>query len=211
MEQTVLTMKSPANVNVTPERKIYTGYAAKVMNLLAAGVTETEAAKACGIDQSLVSQYKKEKDFMDQLHEKINIAMQDATHVDDNFNKIEKKLSDRLLSMADMMFHPDQVLRTLKFVNEAKRKTQPILPGAGTSEAAKLAPTILVLPTVVVKEFTVNPNNEVVGVGNKSLNTLNTTSLNELVKQRKREPVTVNGIVKKQNGSRQNEDPYSDL
>lgn len=207
--------QSQANTQAMPELKKYTGIAAKMMNLLASGVGELETAKACGVDPSLVSQYKAEPDFMTQLHEKINVAMQDAVAIDENYVQTEKILSQRLKDQSNMMFDPNMVLRTLGFLNKVARKTQPVMPGASGSEGIQSRPVTLVLPTVIVREFVRNPNNEILGVGEKVLNTLNSTSLNQLVKERKNgsahPPVVLENEAKKVNGSKKNVDPYSDL
>lgn len=206
--------QSQANTKAMPELKRYTGIAAKIMNLLASGVGELETAKACGVDASLVSQYKAEPDFMAQLHEKINIAMQDAVQIDENYVQTEKTLSQRLKDQSHLMFDPNMVLRTLAFLNKVQRKTQPVMPGVGNTDGIQSRPVTLVLPTVIVKQYVKNPNNEILGVGEKSLNTLNSTSLNQVIKERKngsaRSPVVLENHPKA-NGSKKNVDPYSDL
>lgn len=182
--------------NLTPaadtnkERKVYSGIAAKAMKLLANGATQSEVALALGVSDGLISQYMAEVDFKQQLLEIVTRNMEVAREIDDNYQEAEKVLSKRLKDQVAMMYNPDQVLRTLKFVNEAKRKAPAIngnngINGNGGNGVAGIQPVVLVLPQVIRKEFVINPQNEIVGIGDKPLVTLNSDSLNQIVKNHK--------------------------
>lgn len=201
MEQTAL-----ANTKLTKELKVYTGIAARALKMLATGVTQVETAKALGVSEGQISQFMAEPDFQEQLHSLVSQAFKDGQEIDDNYQKIEKALSKKLSDMTELMYNPDQILRTLKFANEAKRKVVPNLQnGSGhNGNQSGLQVAVLVLPTIVKKEFILNPLNEIVAVDNESLDTLNSKTLDAIIERRK-VPKLTNGNHSKST------DPYSDL
>lgn len=196
---------------IKTERKIYSGTAAKVLKLLGNGCLPVEAAKACGVDESYISQLKAEPDFVLQVNELVSQTFAHQSVIDTNYLEIEKNLSKKLLDLSQYMMNPDQVLRTLKFANEAKRK----IPSAFNPESAgsmdALKPVMLVLPGAVINNFVLNPNNEIVAVDGKELTTLPSANLKPLVEKYKREQAAKPALIeKKSNGSGQ-VDPYSNL
>lgn len=170
------------------EKKIYNGIAAKAMKYLANGATESETAQALGVSKSLISQYLAEAEYKEQLVVLINQSMESSREIDENYVETEKVLSKRLRDQAQMMFNPDSILRVLKFTNEAKKKiiqnpgSNPN--GSGGGAGISMKPVILILPQVVRKEFVLNPNNEIVGIDKEPLNTITSTRLNVLVKEK---------------------------
>lgn len=201
-----------ANTSQQANKKIYTGVAAKAMKLQAGGANQRETANALGVDESLISQFNAEADYKEQLHDLVAKAFKSAQEIDENYQDIEHTLSKRLKELTQYMMNPDQVLRTLKFANEAKRKLGPVpTNGNGSaSDAVKLTPVVLVLPVAVKREFVLNPNNEIIGVDDAQLVTLNSTSLNGMIAKRKE---AQKEVLKLTNGNKQREqsDPYSDL
>jgi predicted transcriptional regulator len=210
----IMEILAKANTTVTANKKIYTGVAARAMKLQAGGANQREVANALGVDESLISQYNAEADYKEQLHELVSKAFKSAQEIDENYQHIEHTLSSRLKELSQYMMNPDQVLRTLKFTNEAKRKLGSNLAnGNGShtgSDGTKLTPVVLVLPVSVKREFVLNPNNEIIGVDEDQLVTLNSSSLNAMIAKRKEAlkevPKLTNG-----NQSRERHDPYSDL
>lgn len=204
-----------ANISTDKDKKIFTGVAGRLLKLLSTGTTQEEASLAIGVDPSYVSQLRKDPEFDRQLVELIEAGYTDNVDIDNNYVAIEKQLSKRLKEQAEFMQNPDQILRVLKFANEAKKKIAPNGQNGGANGDGKvngIQPVILILPTVIrekiSKEFVLNPNNEVVGIDGQVLETLNSASLNQIVNNRK------NLLpLKAPNGSitKQGKDPYSDL
>lgn len=210
----IMEIGAQANTTVIGNKKVYTGVAARAMKLQAGGANQREVANALGVDESLISQYNAEADYKEQLHELVSKAFKSAQEIDENYQDIEHTLSKRLKELTQYMMNPDQVLRTLKFANEAKRKlgSNPVNGnGSHTSiDGIKLTPVVLVLPVAVKREFVLNPNNEIIGVDEMELVTMNSSSLNGMIAKRKEAlkevPKLTNG-----NQSRERHDPYSDL
>lgn len=200
--------------------------AQKVMGYLASGCNQVEAAKACGVDESLVSQYMREEDFREQVTEKLAKNFKDAVEIDNNYVETERILSDRLLKMvAPHLMNPDQILRTLKFVNDAKKKIAPNIQAGGNSPGGQDSGiSLLVLPAFIVeagkRELVLNPLNEVVGAGGRALNTFNSDGLNKLVAAKKAAQELIHGKIDGKSkavftiaapSKQESSDPYSDL
>jgi len=170
--------------------KKYTGVAARILKLLSSGVcSQEQAARAIGVDPSYVSQLCAESDFQLQIAEELKKGIEQAVAIDETYGDIEKNLSSKLKELVPWMTSPETVLRTLKFVNEAKRKTQVGSPEAsgmnGSANGSEGRGIVkLQLPNVIIQNFVVNPNNEIVAIGDKELVTLNSASLNQLVKSK---------------------------
>lgn len=204
-------MNAPAPFgSLEKEKKLYTGTAARLLKLRGAGCTQEEAAKACGVDASYVSQLEAEEEFKEQVNSLIKQTFEKQSKIDNNYVEIEERLSERLLKNTEFMFNPDQILRTLKFANEAKKKvlpsgTQPLGTNAN-GNITVLAPVTLILPGVVAREFIVNPMNEVVAVDGQELTTLPSNNIQQLLQKKEQKKLEDKG----KNGTRQ-VDPYSDL
>lgn len=211
--------KATPNLSPTKPRKIYTGTAKRLMNLIATGATQAEASRACGVDESVTSAYLAEEDFKEQLVELVAANIAADSEIDQNYQNIELRLSKRLSELSELMMNPDQILRVLQFTNGAKKKVAPTDKPNGnpliTPDGTKLIPAMLVLPAVMTREFVLNPNNEVVGINGKPIQTLTSTGLTNLVEKNKQTKLQLpNRVVSTQNGSKQPKDtgdPYSDL
>lgn len=168
--------------------KQYTGNAAKLIKILSAGqITQRQAAEAVGVSEALVSQLMAEEDFAYQVAVGMSKNLERAFTIDDNIEEVENILSQRLrelMGMAQAM-NLDTILKVLKYTNGAKRKTQAQVPGVGTGQGTIQNNTLkLILPSVVINNYTVNPQNEVVAVGGQELVTLNSKSMETLMAQK---------------------------
>lgn len=204
----------PAQVSQV-EKKIFTGLPARAIKLLGTGCLQVEVAKALGVTEGQVSQWMGDTEFRQQVNDIVAKTFAEQSVIDENYIKIEQKLSERLLAATEHMYNPDTILRTLKFANEAKRKVIPNgqTPGSG-GNVTILAPVTLVLPQAVAKEFILNPNNEVVGIDGNEVMTLPSANVRQLAETVRAATPTLDAnlkkVAKKLNGSG-HKDPWSDL
>lgn len=205
------TMNAPLpKENLVPEKKIYSGQAARIMKLLGHGLTDAEASRAVGCDASYISQLKAEDDFMIQVNELITQNFEQDTKIAKNYREIEEKMSERLLGNTAHLFDTDKILRTLKFVAEQNRKVTPSngSNGSGPNGGNHLDVAILVLPSQVAAQFVKNPMGEVVSIDGTALVTLPSAQMSKLAENTKLNSPKL--IDKRPNGPR-HQDPYSDL
>src|SRR6267378_2240005 len=208
--QTLATQKS----ELPKPRKEYTGVAGRVLKFMCGGCTPVQAANACGVTESFVSQLCTEEDFQKQIEEKLSKDFEVAIQIDKNYTEVEERLSKRLNEMTSYMTNVDQITRTLKTVSAIPKKVQPRIPLNPESEQGAIAPVSLAIPIIAKNVFIVNPNSEVVSLNGKELVTLNSKSLDSLL-QGRRERVTIEQskpvLIEKPNGKQRPTDEYSDL
>lgn len=197
------------------ERKQFTGIALRAMKLLGQGILPEEVARALGVDASYISQLKNDPDFTSQVNELVQEAFSAQSEIDENYVKAEKILSKRLLESANVMYQPDMILRSLGFLNKAQKKLPPSQLQDGHSVGGNnggRAPILLVMPAPMIREFTLNPTNEIVGIGDTPLTTLPSGNINKLVADFKAKEKEQKATLKLEhkNGTR-SEDPWGDL
>lgn len=218
-QKAITSVQAAPNISSKKERKQYIGTALRILNLLANGCNQVEAAKACGVDESYVSQLQSEPDFQEQVTEQLAKNFKEASQIDDNYQKIEKQATEKLAKLIEHEYNPDRLLRVAKFANEAKRKLAPNVQNGsnGNGNGAGPGVAVLVLPAFMVKdaprkEITLNPNNEIVAIDGKELTTFNSQGLDKLVAAKnERIKKAATSLPVKTNGSKQAVDPYSDL
>ncbi len=212
MENTQLS----SNREITKPRKEYIGIAAKLLKFLGSGCTQVQAANACGVSEGLVSQLCAEESFQEQIAEVLSRNIEVASQIDENYVEVEKILSKRLRDVIGYMTNADQIARILKTVANIPRKTQPRVPLNLETVSGAIAPVALAIPIVARNVFVISPNSEVVKLDDKELVTLNSSSMESLLRQ-KRERVTIEQskpvkFVEPVNGKPyQSSDEYSDL
>lgn len=204
-----------ANTEVAKSLKEYTGAAKRVLNYLCGGATPTQAAEACGVDKSYVSQLMSEEDFQTQVAAKLTKDFETAIKIDANYTEIEEKLSDKLKSTMPYLTNADQIARILKTVSSIPKKVVSKMPLNGEGSNGSVAPVTIAIPVVAKNVFLVSPNSEVVKLDGRDIVTLNSKSLNSLLKER-REQVTIEQskpvLIEKPNGKHRSKiDDFDDL
>lgn len=204
--------------NTKENLKKYTGTASRILNILIGGATQEQAAKAVGVDPSYVSQLCAEEDFQLQIVQGIQSDIEKSVTIDQTYLEIEAALVKKLKELCSWMTTGDQVLKALRYVNEAKRKTQSYIPNTGVGgnnqEGTTSHVTTIIVPTFIQQHFTVTPNREIVGINDQPLVTLNSKQLNTMVQNSKTQqlPKPEAMKIKVPNGqSERPQDKWSDL
>lgn len=168
------------NTEVTKELKKYTGVAGRILNMLCSGLSPKETADAIGVDVSLIAHLKEEPDFIEQIKIRLIENTERAIQIDDNYAYIEKQATDRLKSLIGLIHSPKDLMQLAAFANQAKKKTSSTAnvdsPNGNEQKSVKI-----LMPMVVLNNFSMNPNNEIVEAGGRTLTTLNSASINSLV------------------------------
>lgn len=154
------------------EQKKFVGTALRILNFMGAGMKSEQAAEACGVDPSYVSQLWADESFKEQVEELRLKGTSDKVEVDLTYDRIEKTSVKRLEMMVAAMTDPMKLIAIAKFANEAKRKA-PFNPAANDDGTG--ARTVkLVMPLAITNntQFVLNPNREVVAVEGRDLTTM---------------------------------------
>lgn len=126
----------------------------KLLNFLGAGdITQHEAAIACGVTESYVSQLMSIKEFADRVSELRYERLTKRNEIDDNWDNMELRLQGKLSKSLNMIIKPNEILNAIKIVNSAQRR--------GSAGVVKKADAMgkqvtLVLPNAIIKKIVVD-------------------------------------------------------
>lgn len=132
----------------------------RALELLATGIEQVAVASALGLSESRLSQIIADPQFSASLAEARYKQLAKHNETDNLYDKIERKLADKLEKSADMMFKPTEIARTLSMVNALKRR------GASNPESiVRSRPVVkLNIPIAVLNRFSLNAAGQVVTV-----------------------------------------------
>ena len=134
---------------------------ARALSLLGSGVSTEQTAAALGVTPSAISQLLADQEFADQVAHLRYENLQSHNRRDDKYNDLEDDLLKKLKENLSLIMRPEQIMRALAMVNNAKRR------GQSAPEQVSESATILtlVLPTQIVQKFETNANNQVISTG----------------------------------------------
>jgi len=182
-------IKAGPNV-LASEGKKYAGLALQLLKYMGAGCSATEAAKAAGCDVSYASQLYGDDEFAAQVEIMRGVATERKLKIDNAYEEIEEVLAGRLQKAAAVVTNTDQMLRILKFTNEAKKK----MPERVKVEDGSGVTVPLLLPIFLQANIQVNHNNEVIAVDGRSLQTMDSKTLERLVAEQTQQGVKQLGL-----------------
>lgn len=159
---------------------VRTSTESRALELLGSGLPLETVASACGVSVSRISQLMSEQEFSQEVATLRFNALQKHNKIDNKYDALEEKLLGQLERGISMLFKPNEVLNAIRIVNAAKRR------GSSAPEAVVQQQTVvnLVLPAQVVQKFTVNINNQVINAGEQTLQTIQSNTLMEQIKQK---------------------------
>jgi hypothetical protein len=149
----------------------------KIKALLGQGHSPELVATIIGCDPSYISQLLENETFRNEVSELRVQSLQAATERDKKWDSLEEKLLDKLHTVVDFVIKPREILALLSAANQAKRR------GATATESITINNQVvnLLMPTKLTATFTVNQNNQVIGVGDKSMLTMPSKNIEKLL------------------------------
>jgi hypothetical protein len=142
----------------------------KVVALLGQGYPATIVAQAVGCTPSYITQLLELKPHLKDEVTRLGIQrLSRAQTLDDAYDVLEEKLLKKLNDSVVFMTNPRDIANTLARVNAAKRRGQLSQDNLGldSSDVSKIS-----LPSVIINQFIVNGNNQVVQAGDQTLVTM---------------------------------------
>lgn len=148
----------------------------RALALLGAGVGPEQVASALGCTASRISQLLSEPEFAAAVADLRFANLQKHNVLDSKYDEMEDQLVDRLKDCLSFMHKPAEILRAIQVINGAKRR------GISAPEQITHQNQVinLVMPTVIMQKFTTSVTNQVVRVGEQTLETLQSGSLKTL-------------------------------
>lgn len=141
--------------------------------LINQGVSRSDAADSLGLTPSAVTQALGSAP-----------ASTDTNPLDDQYDRIEKKLLDQLERTAPLLMKPGEISRVLQTINSAKRRGGPLKTDNEIPRVLQLH-----LPVAIQNRFVVNSTNQVVSAGSQDLVTLPSANVAKLLEGSKNVPV----------------------
>ena len=138
----------------------------RAIQLLGNNIPAVQVAAAVGCTESYLSQLISVPEIAERISAIRYESLQQATARDSKLDSMEDKILTQLERAMPTVLKPMELLKALQVVNNAKRRG--LTPAEQTSQLQS-AQISLTLPTQVIKNFTVNVNNQVVGAGSQEL------------------------------------------
>lgn len=145
-----------------PSAKQLTGTQERIVSLLGAGLAQEEVAKACGVDASYISQLLSRDEIAQAVGKLRYEKVKKHTARDDSYDALEDRALEYLgKSLSLIACKPMELLKTVQVLNQAKRRTEGV---TGGNDGRGSIVVQLTLPTKIIQKFSVNVNNQVIGV-----------------------------------------------
>lgn len=153
----------------------------RAIRLLGSGVNPAQAAAALGLTEGRISQLLSDPIFASKIAELRFQNLQSHNERDSKYDSIEDKLLDSLEDLLPLMIRPQEILRAISVINNAKRR------GVSAPDSVIQQQTIvnLSMPTQIIQKFTTNINNQVIKAGERDLVTIQSSTLMDKIKNSK--------------------------
>lgn len=164
---------SEGTVAATRTRSATQSLEEKLLSYLSSGASNEDAAGACGVSVSRVSQICADPEFAMRLQEARFQHASKYVQLDNSWDSAEEKLLEKFHETIPTLHKFRDIKDALAMVNSAKRKSAA---AAGPTEGAKTVVN-LILPVAAMSRFVTNSQNQVVQTGEQSLITIQSGSL----------------------------------
>lgn len=164
MAQSLSSQASLNNLTAAEERALH---------LLGQGIIPEQAAAAAGLSASRISQLLSQESFAAAVAERRFDALSKHNDRDAAYDELEDQLLDRMKDCLPLMVRPQEILRAIQTINSAKRR------GSSAPQNIHEQHTVinLILPTQILTQFQLNPQNQVVEIQSGSQDNLSSQSL----------------------------------
>jgi hypothetical protein len=153
----------------------------KLIDFLAAGVSQRAAAAACGISDSLVSQLLSTPEFQDALALKKADAIAANVAYDARIDQVEDTVLRRVEATAPMITDPMKAMKALQMLSSVRRRNI----GAQLDSTPTTVIT-LDLPAAAKVAISLSQDKQVIAIDGRSTATLPSRNLGILLAERKK-------------------------
>lgn len=147
----------------------------QIQDLLGSGLSNDVVATAVGCDPSYITQLMSGEEFAARVVELRTEALSANTKRDRKIDSVEDKLLSKVEDAVDLLYKPNDLIRAVSTINAMKRR------GVSSQDSLQINNTVvnLMIPKVVIMNFTKNSQGEVIEVEGKSLVTMPSNQLLE--------------------------------
>ena len=153
----------------------------RALVLLGQGISPEVVANSLGITASRISQMLSDEQFSAKVAELRFENLAKHNKRDNEYDSIEDELLERLKDCLPLMHRPMEILKSIQVINAAKRR------GSSTPESitAKQQVIQLTVPIQILQNFQTNLQGQVTKAGEQELITIQSGSLDTLVKEKR--------------------------
>lgn len=153
----------------------------RALTLLGQGLGPEVVAAAVGVSVSRISQLLSNPEFASSVAELRYENLAKHNTRDSAYDGLEDSLLEKLKDCLPYMMRPMEILKAIQIINAAKRR------GSSAPESITQQQTVvqLILPTQILQNFTTNINNQVIKAGSQELITVQSGSMDKLLKSSK--------------------------
>lgn len=152
----------------------------RALSLLGAGVAPASVAASLGVSESRISQLLSDDQFASQVATLRYESLAKHNARDSSYDDLEDQLIEKMRDCIPLMHRPLEILKAIAVINAAKRR------GQSTPESIIEKQSIinLTIPVQIVNKFSTNLQGQVTSIGEQSLLTIQSGSLDSLLKQK---------------------------
>jgi hypothetical protein len=154
---------------------------ARALALLGSGVAPETVAASLGVSASRISQLLSDENFAASVAELRFKNLAKHNERDASYDELEDALLERMKDCIPLMHRPMELLKAIQIINAAKRR------GQSTPESIIEKQSIinLVVPVQIIQKFQTNIQGQVTSINDQSLLTIQSGSLDSLLKSKK--------------------------
>ncbi len=154
----------------------------RIVELLCQGLPNGVVAKACGVDDSYVSQLMADEEIRAQVLIAKTKKVEEGVQLDNTIEEVEKTALERMRDLLPYVTKPMDLARIFQTVNGAKKRTAE-LSGINTTQTAPLVQINISMEAAT--QFKLSSDKQVVEVDGRSMATLPARALTEKLIERR--------------------------
>jgi hypothetical protein len=157
----------------------YAGLQERILNFLGAGIAPERVASAVGCEPSYISQLLSDEEFAKAVSQQKIVQLTELTERDKRLDTIEDRVIDKVeqsLKSPMALLKPMEGIRALQMINSLKRRGSNVDNNVNNTSVS----VNIVLPSITLKQFTVDVNNQVIKADDDSLVTIASSQVAQL-------------------------------
>ncbi len=153
----------------------------RALTLLGSGIAPETVAASLGVSASRISQLLSDDEFASKVATLRYEALAKHNTRDSSYDSLEDELIEKMRDCIPLMHRPMEILKAISVINAAKRR------GSSTPDSIieKQSIVQLTVPIQIINKFQTNLQGQVTSIGDTSLVTIQSGSLDSLIKEKR--------------------------
>jgi hypothetical protein len=161
----------------------------RALTLLGSGIAPETVAASLGVSVSRISQLLSDEAFAAEVATLRFESLQKHNTRDSSYDTLEDTLLEKMQDCIPLMHRPMEILKAISVINAAKRRGS----SAPESIIEKQSIINLTVPVQIIQKFQTNIQGQVTSINDTSLLTIQSGSLDGLLKEKRNEHALLQG------------------